>query len=76
MKRTVLLVVGFISMLTGMMAFFMSFIGINFVFLEWLDGFGEGLGFVLKAVLALFGFIAITIAQLNVKEENQEPEIM
>ncbi len=70
-NRTALLVIGFLLAGIGFLSIVLSLIGLQFSFLVWLDAAGKGLGFLLKIILTLVGFVLIYLAYGNFEADNR-----
>ncbi len=66
---------GFIFFILGFGSIGLSLVGINLTFLLWMEYFGTGIGFLLKIIMTLIGFILIYLAQTNWGEENEQESI-
>jgi hypothetical protein len=71
MKKTVLIIAGFLCFIFGATALVLSLVGVKLSFLLWLDYGGALLGFVLRLVM-MFGGIILAWASLRNKEADVE----
>ena len=56
-------IAGFLLFMTGMLSLILSLIGIRFTFLAFLEYWGSLVGFLLKLVLIMAGFILIYLSK-------------
>ena len=70
MKKSVLLLTGFVLFILGMLALVLSIIGANFVFLKWIDFAGKSFGFVLRLVMIIAGIVIAYSAVSNFSGED------
>ncbi|MBL7817518.1 MAG: hypothetical protein JNL70_21105 [Saprospiraceae bacterium] len=72
MKKTILVIIAFLSFLFGSSALVLSLVGVKLSFLLWLDAGGPLLGFILRLVM-IFGGVALAwIANHNWQAEDEE----
>lgn len=71
MKKTILIIISFLSFLFGMTALVLSMVGVKLSFLLWLDAGGALLGFVLRLVM-IFGGVTLAWLTLRNKEADLE----
>jgi hypothetical protein len=72
MKKTVLIVVGFLSFILGASALVLSLVGVKLSFLLWLDAGGTLLGFVLRLLMIFAGIVVAWAALRNREAEEEE----
>ena len=68
-KTTIL---GFLLFIIGSLAFILTLIGVDLVFLKWLNVFGNGVSFMLKLLMAFGGVILIYISRADFEAEEDE----
>ncbi len=56
-RREVFTVVGFVLFLLGMLSLILSFTGMQFVFMKWLDAWGKGYGTLLRILIIGLGIV-------------------
>lgn len=72
MKKTILIILAFLSFIFGMTALVLSLVGVKLAFLLWLDAGGPLLGFILRLIM-IFGGVALAwISTHNWEAENEE----
>ncbi len=76
MNKTWLTVLGFLLAVFGFLAVVLSIVGLQFSFLAWLDFAGRSLGFLLKVIMMLTGFVMAYLGstRFNVDEDWQAPK--
>ncbi len=70
MQRTLLLTTGFFLAGTGILSLLLSFVGVQFSFLSWMDQIGLLFSFVMKMMFILIGFILMVLSQTDFKEQD------
>ncbi len=71
-KTTLLTIVGFLMAGLGILSLILMLFGAKFSFLNWLDFKGPMLGFILKLLMSMGGFILIFLARVDWKQELKE----
>ena len=61
--------VGFILVTLGIGALALSFVGLRFSFLTWLDAPGHFFGFIARILMVVVGFLLVYIAKSDFKGE-------
>jgi hypothetical protein len=61
--------VGFILVTLGISALALSFVGLRFTFLIWLDAPGHFFGFIIRVLMVVLGFLLVYIAKTNFRGE-------
>lgn len=61
--------VGFVLVTLGISALALSFVGLRFSFLIWLDAPGRFFGFAVRVLMVVFGFLLVYIAKSDFKGE-------
>lgn len=61
--------VGFILFTLGISALALSFVGLRFSFLIWLDAPGHVFGFFVRLLMVVLGFLLVYISKTNFKGE-------
>ncbi len=56
---------GFILFMIGMLSFMLSFVGIHFTFLKVLEYWGGFVGFLLKVLIIIAGFVLIYLSKIH-----------
>lgn len=76
MKNSSLMtLMGFILLILGILSLVLSITGLQFQFLLWMDYFGFGIGFLLRILMILGGFVIIYLSKFNWEDNDKEPEI-
>ena len=65
-------VIGFLLFIIGSLAFILTLIGVDLVFLKWMNIFGNGVSFMLKLLMAFGGVVLIYISRADFESENDE----
>ena len=52
---------GFLMVGLGILAIILSLVGARFTFMAWLDHWGAGVGFVLRLIMVIVGFVIIFV---------------
>lgn len=63
MNKSFITTIGFLLFIIGMLAFILSFVGIRFVFLSFLDQLGSPWSFLTKIIMILVGLILIYVSK-------------
>lgn len=66
---------GFVFFILGFTSIGLALVGINLTFLLWLDHWGAGIGFFLKILMTMAGFILIYLAQTDWGKENEDESV-
>ena len=56
-RREVFIAVGFVLFLLGMLSLILSFVGMQFVFMKWLDAWGKGYGTLFRILIIGLGIL-------------------
>lgn len=56
---------GFLLFFAGFLSIVLGMIGVQFAFMTWMDHWGKGLGFLLRILMILAGFVLIIIDQTD-----------
>jgi hypothetical protein len=73
-RKTTLLLVGFFLFLFGFLAFFIQIIGLQFQFLVWIDALGSLVGFLIRMLMIVTGFVLAYFGLFDFEAENKEIE--
>jgi len=71
-KTTSFTLIGFLLAGLGVLSLILMLFGARFSFLRWLDFWGFGVGFIIKLVMTLLGFVLIFLARVNWGQEIQD----
>lgn len=63
--KNLLTILGFLLVVTGFLSMIVSVVGLKFSFLLFLESWGSLVGFVLKLLLIMIGFILTYLGQTN-----------
>ncbi len=69
-NRTWFLVSGFLLFLYGFLAIILQFIGIQFIFLTWIDLGGNLLGFVIRLLMVISGIVLAAWGSIDIEQEE------
>lgn len=61
--------VGFVLVTLGVGALALSFVGLRFTFLTWIDTAGQSFGLMVKLLMVVAGFLLVYIAKSDFKGE-------
>ncbi len=73
-RKTAILLTGFFLFLFGFLAFFIQIIGLQFQFLVWIDAFGSLVGFMIRMLMIVVGFVMAYFGLFDFEAENKEIE--
>ncbi len=68
MKRTLWISLGFFLFLIGALSLILSLVGIDFIFLRWLDHLGRLIAFIIKLLMVIAGIVLIYLHTANWRE--------
>jgi hypothetical protein len=63
--KNLLTILGFVLVVTGFLSMIVSVVGLKFSFLLFLESWGSLVGFVLKLLIIMIGFILTYLGQTN-----------
>jgi hypothetical protein len=63
MNKAISSLIGFGLLVCGMLALVLQFVGVQLVFLTWLDTWGGGLGFLFRILMIVIGLIIIVVTR-------------
>ncbi|MCE2769919.1 MAG: hypothetical protein LW711_08005 [Saprospiraceae bacterium] len=63
--KNLLTILGFLLVVTGFLSMIVSVVGLKFSFLLFLESWGSLVGFVLKLLIIMIGFILTYLGQTN-----------
>lgn len=61
--------VGFLLVTFGVAALALSLIGLRFTFLTWIDAGGHQLGFIIRLLMVVVGFVLVFLAKSDFRGE-------
>ncbi|MFO0469210.1 MAG: hypothetical protein ACK5ZX_07870 [Bacteroidota bacterium] len=64
-NKNLLTILGFVLVVTGFLSMIVSVVGLKFSFLLFLESWGSLVGFVLKLLIIMIGFILTYLGQTN-----------
>lgn len=67
--------IGFLLIIIGFLALALSMVGIKLSFLTWMDQLGGMIGFILKLLMILGGFVIVYLAQTDLNALDEEEEL-
>lgn len=63
MNKAISSLIGFGLLIFGMLALVLQFVGVQLMFLTWLDFWGGGLGFLFRILMIVIGLIIIVVTR-------------
>lgn len=63
MNKGISSLIGFGFLILGMLALVLQFVGVQLVFLTWLDNWGGGLGFLFRILMVVIGLVIIVVTR-------------
>jgi hypothetical protein len=69
-NKTLFTIIGFLMFIFGFSTLVLMLVGMNLSFLTWIDAGGKLLGFVIRLLLIMSGFIFFYVAQSDYKGED------
>lgn len=73
-NRTLWTFVGFVLFITGMIALVLSLVGVELVFLNWLQELGGLIAFLAKVSLVVAGVVVVALARTDWEQSEEEFE--
>ncbi|MBP7184974.1 MAG: hypothetical protein KBA06_05665 [Saprospiraceae bacterium] len=71
-KKPKLMLIGFIFFTLGLLSLVLSIVGVRFMFLSFMDVFGQKFSFLLKLLMMFFGIFLVSISTIdNTKEDER-----
>jgi len=71
-KKTAWTFVGFLLFIIGMIALVLSLVGVELVFMNWLQGFGGLIAFLVKVSLVVAGVVVVALARTDWEQEEED----
>jgi len=71
-KKTILTLTGFTLLLIGLLSLILSMVGLKLTYLAWMDK--TGIGFLLKLLMVIIGFILIVLSRTDWERERSESQ--
>jgi len=71
--KNVISIVGFLFFAFGLLSIVLSLVGVQLVFLNWIDALGTTWGFLLKLIMIIAGIVMLVLARTDWQKENQQP---
>lgn len=63
MNKAIYSLIGFTLFIVGMLALVLQLVGVQLVFLTWLDSWGGGMGFFLRLMMIVVGLVLIIVTR-------------
>jgi hypothetical protein len=63
MNKATYSLIGFALFILGMLALVLQLVGVQLVFLTWLDNWGGGIGFFLRLLMIIIGLVIIIVTR-------------
>ena len=73
-KKTAWTIVGFVLFSTGMLALVLTLVGVELVFLNWLNELNALLSFLVKIALVVAGVVVVALARTDWEQSEEEFE--
>lgn len=67
--------VGFVLIITGFLALALSMVGLGLAPLAWLDQTNSLLGFIIKLLMIIGGFVLVYLSQTDLSQLDEEEEL-
>ena len=64
-SKSIYAIIGFVFIIIGVLSLVLLFVGVQLSFLTWIDAAGRLVGFVIRLLMIMSGFIIITLSQTN-----------
>ena len=72
MKKGVWSLIGFLLIIIGITALVLSVVGVQLSFLTWIDKPGKLIGFLVRLMMIMSGFIIIVLTRTDWQQENMD----
>jgi predicted transcriptional regulator len=72
MRKSIMTLIGFFLFLFGFLSIVLSMIGVQLVFMTWMDDLGRLAGFIIRMVMILAGIVLVALAQTDWEKERLE----
>ena len=63
MNKGVTTLIGFLLFVLGVLALVLSIVGVQLVFLQWIDNWGGLVGFVIRLLMIIFGLVLVIVTR-------------
>lgn len=63
MNKATSSIIGFTLFMLGMLALVLQLVGVQLIFLTWLDNWGGGIGFLLRLIMIIVGLVIIIVTR-------------
>ena len=71
-KKTAWTIVGFALFSLGMIALVLTLVGVELIFLNWLQSFGGLIAFLVKVALVVAGVVVVALARTDWEQSEEE----
>jgi len=72
MNRGIWTLFGFLLLFIGFTSLVLSFVGVNLTYLKWLETLGPLIGFVIRLIFILTGFVIIYLSKTDWRQLEEE----
>ena len=72
MKKSIWTAIGFVLLITGFYALFLSFVGVKLSFLTFIDKPGALFGLLIRLAMIIAGFVILALVNTNWNQEGDE----
>ncbi len=73
MNKSLYISIGFVLIILGFSALFLSLVGVKFAFLTFIDLPGPLFGLIVRFLMILGGFVLVALNVSNWRDENNQP---
>lgn len=63
MNKATSSIIGFTLFMLGMLALVLQLVGVQLIFLTWMDNWGGGIGFLLRLIMIIVGLVIIIVTR-------------
>ena len=63
MNKATSSIIGFALFMLGMLALVLQLVGVQLIFLTWMDNWGGGIGFLLRLIMIIVGLVIIIVTR-------------
>ena len=63
MNKATSSIIGFALFMIGMLALVLQLVGVQLIFLTWMDSWGGGIGFLLRLIMIIVGLVIIIVTR-------------
>jgi hypothetical protein len=67
---TTITVIGFILLFVGIMTFFLTYVGVDFILLKWLYQWSPGISYLVRLLMMVLGLVLIYVGRTDWAREE------